>query len=117
MEGKKLNAGFPIPFVKKGVVPALGVSDDEGHEVVVLDAINNPGFSGGSVVLQDTKTRQLAVIGIVSSYRFQEDKVIAAGKETGMTVRSNTGLTIIYPIKAALDVIRDHPEGVPLPSK
>jgi S1-C subfamily serine protease len=114
MEGKKINAGFPIPFVKKGVVAALGVPDNEGQEVVVLDAINNPGFSGGPVVLQDTQTHQLAVIGVVSSFRFQEDKVIAEGKETGMTVRSNTGLTIVYPTKAALDVIHAHRVGFEL---
>ena len=38
---KGINAGFPVPFVKKAIVSAFEDS------TIYLDGHNNPGFSGG----------------------------------------------------------------------
>lgn len=110
MDAKNLNAGFPLPFVKKGIVAAV-VAADGGAEIIVVDGLNNPGFSGGPLVYQDVKTRELKVAGVVSSYRFQEDRVFEGGKETTLSVRSNTGLIVAYGIRKALDAIRTNPVG------
>ncbi|MBI3769814.1 MAG: trypsin-like peptidase domain-containing protein [Deltaproteobacteria bacterium] len=110
MDAKNLNAGFPLPFVKRGIVAAF-VAVDGGAQIIVVDGLNNSGFSGGPVVYQDVSTRELKVAGVVSSYRFQEDKVFEGGKETTFSVRSNTGLLIAYGIKKALEVIRANPVG------
>lgn len=117
MDAKNLNAGFPLPFVKKGTVAAF-VAAEGGAQIIVVDGLNNPGFSGGPVVYQEVNTRELRVAGVVSSYRFQEDRVFEGGKETTMSVRNNTGLLIAYGIQKALDVIRANPVGAVLrPSK
>lgn len=110
MDSKNLNAGFPLPFVKKGIISAF-VAVDGGAELLVIDGLNNPGFSGGPVVLTDLKTGQLTVVGVVSGYRFQEDRILDGGKETTLSVRSNSGLVLAYGIKKALDVIQANPVG------
>lgn len=110
MDGKNLNAGFPLPFVKKAIISAF-VDAEGGAQLLVLDGLNNPGFSGGPVVLTDLKTGQLVVVGVVSGYRFQEDRVLEGGKETTFSVRSNSGLVLAYGIKKALDVIQANPVG------
>ncbi len=113
MDAKNLNAGFPLPFVKRGIVAAF-VAVEGGAEILVVDGLNNPGFSGGPVVYQDTATRELRVAAVVSSYRFQEDKVLEGTKETSLLVRSNSGLLLAYGIKKALEVIRQNPVGAVL---
>lgn len=113
MDAKNLNAGFPLPFVKKGSVAAF-VAADGGAQIIVVDGLNNPGFSGGPVVYQDVNTRDLKVAGVVSGYRFQEDRVFEGGRETAFSVRNNTGLMIAYGIAKALEVIRANPVGAVL---
>jgi S1-C subfamily serine protease len=110
MDAKKLNAGFPFPFVKKGIISAF-VDAEGGTQILVLDGLNNPGFSGGPVVLTNLETKQLMVVGVVSSYRFQEDRILEGGKETTLSVRNNSGLLLAYGIKKALDVIKANPVG------
>lgn len=110
MDGKNLNAGFPLPFVKRAIISAF-VDAEGGAQLLVLDGLNNPGFSGGPVVLTDMKTGQLMVVGVVSGYRFQEDRILEGGKETTLSVRSNSGLVLAYGIKKALDVIQANPVG------
>jgi S1-C subfamily serine protease len=110
IEGKTLNAGFPLPFVKKGLIAAF-IDGDAGYQIIFVDGINNPGFSGGPVVYQNSETRALSVLGVVSGYRFQEDRVIQGANETPMSVRSNSGLLVAWSIKAALDLIERNPVG------
>jgi S1-C subfamily serine protease len=110
MDAKNLNAGFPLPFVKKGIISAF-VHAEAGTQILVIDGLNNPGFSGGPVVVSDLKNRQLTVAGVISSYRFQEDRIFEEGKETNLKVRSNSGLVLAYGIRKALDVIKANPVG------
>ena len=44
-----LNAGFPLPLVKKAAVSALGLEDGP----ILLDGHNNVGFSGGPVARRE----------------------------------------------------------------
>jgi S1-C subfamily serine protease len=93
IEGKTLNAGFPLPFVKKGIIAAF-IDSGAGYQIIFVDGVNNPGFSGGPVV-----------------YQFQEDKVMQGANDTLMSVRSNSGLLVAWSIKAALDLIEANPTG------
>ena len=44
-----LNNGYPIPFVKKGIFSSLPFHKD-GLQLMYIDGMNNPGFSGGPCI-------------------------------------------------------------------
>lgn len=52
--------GFPIPIVKKGIISMIG-------DPMVFDGHNNPGFSGGPVLVNDTQGG-IQVVAIVSGF-------------------------------------------------
>jgi S1-C subfamily serine protease len=128
LDGRTLNNGYPLPLVKHGVCSGFYFSPNK-YSLVLIDGINNPGFSGGPVVYVDQATRGLKVAAVVSAYRNQEDKVLRRVKkqpskktneknntketliETDMIVRSNAGIIISYSINSALDVIAKNPIG------
>lgn len=102
-----LNAGFPLPLVKKAVVSSLGLGD----RPLLLDGHNNAGFSGGPVARRGTKEGQ-TVIGVVSGYRFDRHRVRdEQGNETPHTYDTNTGIVIAHDIRHALEIIRANPAG------
>ena len=107
-----LNAGFPLPLVKKAAVSALGLEDGP----ILLDGHNNPGFSGGPVARRRTKEEQ-TVIGVVSGYRFDRHNVRDAnGDKTSYTYDTNTGIIIAHDIRHALAIIASNPIGIPFGS-
>lgn len=120
-EAGDLNRGFPMPFIKKGVVSSFGDAR-ERHHLFYLDAHNNPGFSGGPVVFQELgqvgsmgqKAREWKVAGMVSAYRFEPEPILYRGAETSLVYRANTGIVICYSIEQVLEMIRAHPIGLEL---
>ena len=67
-----LNGGYPMPFVKRGLISIVNQIDVGKKESVFLfDGYNNPGFSGGPLVAKDTTKSQLTynVIGVVTAFR------------------------------------------------
>jgi S1-C subfamily serine protease len=117
----KLNVGYPIPFIKTGILS--GWLTDEGGQASVgmyLDAINNPGFSGGPVVLPGLPVR---IVGVVSGYQGAPSEVLGpagkhlvdpTGKPLGLYTQENTGLLAAYSIRFALDLIHKNPIGTPV---
>lgn len=84
----EMNAGFPLPLVKKAVVSAIMV--DGGP--LLLDGHNNAGFSGGPVVRRSDGNEQ-SVIAVVSGYRYDRGRVRDEnGNETAYTYDTNTGI-------------------------
>lgn len=110
VDDKILNGGYPLPFVKKGVLAAFP-NDEGGTPVLIIDGMNNPGFSGGPVVLKDSKSGNWSVASVISSYHVQDDRVLLDGKGTPLSVRSNSGLIYSYGIMKALEVIKANPVG------
>ena len=104
----ELNAGFPLPLVKKAVVSALGLGDGP----MLLDGHNNIGFSGGPVVRRGTKEEQ-TVIGVVSGYEAERQRVRDEDdNETPYTYYTNTGIIIAHDIRHALAIIATNPIGI-----
>ena len=62
-----LNKGYPIPLVKHGIISFVGSSS----EVFLIDAINNPGFSGSPVISVDNQQNP-TIIGVASGYKAYE---------------------------------------------
>lgn len=97
----------PIPFIKKACISGLAASS----EILYLDGINNPGFSGGPVCFKDVSTGAFKIAGIISGYRFSKSSVF--GKDGGKTdyyVRENTGIINAYSISYALKAIEQFQE-------
>lgn len=107
--GQAINAGFPLPFVKKGVCAALMFQS--GYLTIYIDALNNPGFSGGPVVAMHAGSTVPTIVGVVSGYRFEDTPVLRKGAGTDLSLRSNTGLAIATSIQPALDAIAKNPVG------
>ena len=67
--GADLNNGFPLPFLKAGVVSGIlfrSASQDAVSRIYV-DAHGNPGFSGGPLVFNEPgKPNEHKVAGVIS---------------------------------------------------
>ena len=59
---ENINNGFPIPFVKAGIISGWV---DGPRSRIYVDAHGNPGFSGGPLVLRN-ESGELAIIGIIT---------------------------------------------------
>lgn len=55
--------GFALPLVKKGIVSAIN------GDVVWCDGHNNPGFSGGPIVIKKGNSNDIQIISVISGYR------------------------------------------------
>ncbi|WP_065757723.1 S1 family peptidase [Pseudomonas defluvii] len=112
--GKAMN-GRPCPFVKKGILSSSFVGDD-GIPRLYVDALNNPGFSGGPIVFQPPGKTEYKIAGVVSKFRIEFERVIdQSGDHIEMTVAYNTGFLMGYDISKAIEVIERNPNGFPIP--
>lgn len=110
IEGESLNGGFPLPFVKHGIISAFEAAGRRGQPFFI-DGINNPGFSGGPIVRVPSNGSP-AIIGVISGYRFDQEPVFQKSAATEMFVKANTGLVIAYPIDYAIEAIAKGPSGL-----
>ena len=108
------NNVTPVALVKRGIVSGFfGAPLTSGDESFWIDAINNPGFSGGPVVCK--RGNQFAITGIVSS-RQQEDVDVYGLSSRGQSepknvmgyTLQNAGIVLAYNIKHAIDVIENN---------
>lgn len=109
------NNLYPLPFIKKAFVSGVIVTN--GVQRVFLDGINNPGFSGGPVVILDPRdpypdgSPKVKVIGIISGFRNERVPVRDGGNATNLTVETNTGIIEAVGIRHAINAIRLNPIG------
>ena len=126
--GEYINRGFPLPFVKAGVVSALESGKDQ--PLIFLDAHGNKGFSGGPVVFAPNGRPKdgLRVAGIISRLpptppsswqpivdRRGELIPDREGNPIGY-VRENPGIVVVIGIRHALELIDANPIGFQLPA-
>lgn len=96
------NNGFPLAFVKKGIISYINY-DDPNLVTVYYDLHNNGGFSGGPIIFQNTKLNKLCISGVVSAFRIEE----YADKTTSSTWKGNSGISIGYSIDHILNAIKE----------
>jgi hypothetical protein len=127
------STAYKMPFIKHCYVSGM-IAKPLG--VIVLDGINNPGFSGGPV-LYNTGTNQV-VIGVVSSFESEAGKVHekevpnastaaaaapsdkkpkAQATKKENVVDLNTGIIWAYPPDKAVAAIKGNPIGRPIEMK
>lgn len=105
IDGRQLNAGYPLPFVKQALCSAFDLPERENRRLF-LDGHNNPGFSGGPVVYLDVNTKKLTIAGVISGYHNQPDIVLKNGQPTEYTVQSNSGIIVAYDIDTIIKAIK-----------
>ena len=98
------GGNLPIPFVKKACVSAIL---QDGAGTILLDGINNPGFSGGPVCFKkiEKKKKTMNILGVISGYRsFKQSVFDQNDKQTSFYVRENTGIIVVSDIKHAVQI-------------
>ena len=109
MEAGQVNDGFPVPFVKTGIVANFSMLSG-GSQIIYCDGHNNPGFSGGPIV-SVSPANDVTVIAVVSAYRYNADPILLNGEPTGLTYRANTGLIIGYGARELFLQARESADG------
>jgi hypothetical protein len=102
----KMNNGFPLPFVKKAIISSF-ISDTSHMKQIFLDGHNNPGFSGGPVVITNYESgskHKMRIIGVVSAY-LNEEKIIKT--PLGDFKNSeNSGIVLSYEFDHVMEIIK-----------
>lgn len=89
-----------IALVKKAVVSGM-LRDEDGFRLILLDGFNNPGFSGGPVVLRPGESgNQLNVVAVIGGF-IPED----VPQPEGWSVQANSGIITATDIDHVLEVI------------
>lgn len=101
-----LNRGFPIPFIKKAII-SLFISDSTKMTQIFLDGHNNPGFSGGPVVIANFANEgkhKMRIIGVISAYLYEE-KIIKT-PYGDLKNNENSGIVISYAFDHVFEIIK-----------
>jgi hypothetical protein len=115
------DKGFPVPAVKKCILAAIDNSFKDSV-VLLLDGVNNPGFSGGPAIFYNNVTKRHQVAGVVSGYLAERIPVYSLDSsvsppqkmETGTFVEANTGIILASAIEPIIAAIRSNPIGPPV---
>jgi S1-C subfamily serine protease len=97
-----VGSEFPIAFIKHGILSAIEFGDTK---LWYVDGFNNPGFSGGPIVFQDSSTHEWKVGAVVQSYRVEAAKTRIGKNLVDTPVLVNSGILIGYNIEYAVKVI------------
>ena len=109
------NMHLTIPLIKhgyiSGVLPCSLFYPDAAatDETIILDGINNLGFSGGPVVIHDPNApdKALKVTGIVSGFKGEKQPVMVGGRASEGSVQTNTGLIEVVPFNYAIELMKE----------
>lgn len=104
----KLHSGFPIPFVKKALISSFTIkSDPKGIIQIFLDGHNNPGFSGGPVVVMNygnESKNKMTIIGVISAYL--DEKKIIKTPLGDFNNTENSGIVVSYGFDHVIEIIK-----------
>ena len=103
----------PIPMVKKATIS--GTIKENGTSYILLDGINNSGFSGGPVCFKNTRTNKFHIMGVVNGYKYnkkylitKECKLAESEELSKCYIEENTGIIYSTDIKHAVEIIDKH---------
>lgn len=105
MQLEMKNSKVNIPLVKKGIIS--GFKDIGNIQLIYVDGINNPGFSGGPVFTIDDKFN-VDIIGIVSGYRFNKENIVDSSDKIieQLFYKENTGIIYVYSMIHVFEIIK-----------
>ena len=109
----ELNQGRPLPLVKKACLSAFTVGTN-GEGILLLDAHNNPGFSGAPVVFREPNSALLNVCGVVSGYLRKPESIQLDGDDQEYLLWLNSGIVVCSDIRHAIEEVEKNPNGLDL---
>ena len=123
LEEEHINRGFPLPFVKSGIVSAVLFGPSSK---IWIDGHVNRGFSGGPVIFRPNAqaSGEYRVAGVVVSYPLPTSRTIVDEHGDPIVDRhgkpfayfqENPGFVIAINISHAIDLIQANPIGFELP--
>jgi S1-C subfamily serine protease len=107
-----------VAFVKSGVLSAIQAIYPEGETekitILFIDAINNPGFSGGPVIFKNAGAKNFNVAAVVKGFQNDIQPIIkkkdlknfAAPAYDDLYTRANSGIMLTFSIDHIIDAIR-----------
>jgi hypothetical protein len=98
---------FNLPLVKRAWLAGSVPIDNKSHRLMVLDAINNYGFSGGPIVLTSPGLAPFSVclVGVTIGFLPRSEQVVVSGKKIEASVPYNTGLMFGVPAIGIREVL------------
>lgn len=105
----------PAPFAKGGINSAI--VDEEGVHAIYVDAISNPGFSGGPLIFRQSHTNAMHVAGVISGNAIDRAPVVVGANDrpTPFVSHGHAGLVVAHSIEHAVAAARSNPIGFDLP--
>ena len=91
------NDGLPVPFVKKGIISGFSSFHKPTREIY-LDGQNNPGFSGGPVLVMEAG-KDLRLTSVVSGY-YQQNNITDS-----FSYHENSGIISSYSSRHIEEII------------
>lgn len=97
-----------MPLVKRGII--AGQSSVNGHDYLLVDVWNNPGFSGGPVCGPLLGTDRWSIFGVVNAYLHDPVDVVSndpgqVAVDLGYSALANSGLTLATDLRVAKEAI------------
>jgi hypothetical protein len=80
---------------------------DPDAVVIYIDGFNNPGFSGGPILLWDFSKQEYEILAVVKGYREDSAKVIVNGQHADTNLLVNSGILVGYSLSHAMKAIED----------
>jgi S1-C subfamily serine protease len=114
------GGGMAVALIKHAYISAkiscaaLIQGGDKDETLILLDGLNNPGFSGGPVVAPDmfspfTNIRAQKLVGVITGFRNESIPVQVGGRAVAnVSVATNSGIIIAVPIERAIELIKDY---------
>lgn len=101
----KPNNENPIPFIKKACMSGMLKENEVNH--LLLDGINNEGFSGGPVCFKFCNTTEFYIAGVISGYEYTYNYLETIDSECKYDsyIKTNTGIIFATDISHALEII------------
>ncbi len=93
---------------------AMYPDGDKDEFFLLLDGLNNVGFSGGPIVAPDmfspsTNVRTQKLIGVISGYRPEMVPLTVKGKtDPNSSTATNTGIIVATPFESVVDLIKSY---------
>lgn len=104
-----INNGFPIPFVRKGVLSNFISTKSKEMDRLLVDGHNVGGFSGSPLVWRPhgAPIETLSIAGVVSGHLSLKNDVMFNGKPVdGLYCRENSGTLIANTLEKGINYLK-----------
>lgn len=94
---------YPQALIKKATISKIIHSDTDIY--FLLNGKNNPGFSGGPVIMEDPSKKKFKVTAVISGFKRVKESVQLKEKVKPISLRDRTGIILAYSVGNAVEAI------------